>query len=320
MQDASLEHDLEDDLEGADTTDPLIPAPPENLERDALPMRLAKRLSLSTTLSNREARRASHRGQVLVRAPSQAAPEALGLGELVYPDDEVFVEGQRVEARAPTGAWVFHKPFGVVTTTHEPGGRPCLTPWLERLPPGTFAVGRLDRETTGLLLFTDDGDLAYMLLKPRFHVPKEYHLQTRGRVAADDPRLAALLAGVDLHDGPARALALRVCAYGPGWTHLRMVIDEGRNRQVRRMSRHVNLYLEHLHRARLGPLRLDGLPAGDVRSLTPDAYDDLWDAVGGRAAFALGVWRALWRRHLRLDAAGTPDARLGAFLEGLAAH
>lgn len=291
-----------------------IPPAPENLTRHALPMRLAKRLSLSTTLSNREARRLSHRDQIMVRAPEQPHPAPLGLGELVYPDDEVFVEGVRVEPRPPTGAWVFHKPFGVVTTTHEPGGRPCLTPWLEQLPPGTFAVGRLDRETTGLLLLTDDGDLAYMLLKPRFHVPKEYHLQTQGHVTPDDPRLAALREGVELHDGPARALRLRVCAYGPGWSHLRMVIDEGRNRQVRRMSRHVNLYLEHLHRARLGPLRLDGLPAGQVRALTPHAYDALWDAVGGRAAFAEGVWQALWRRHLRLDAAGTPDARLGRFL------
>ena len=180
-----------------------------------------------------------------------------------------------------------------------------------------FPVGRLDRDTTGLLLLTDDGDLAYMLLKPLFHVDKEYWLRLRGQVERGDTRLEALRHGLDLGDGrhDARALDVRVCAGGATWTGARMVLDEGRYRQIRRMCRAAKFYLDHLHRVRVGPVRLGAIGPGQVRALTEGEIEALWTACGGRDLARTRAIEALRRGAQRAHEAGQPRARVERWLE-----
>jgi pseudouridine synthase len=271
-----------------------------------LPSRLDKLLREALGGSRDDWRAAIDAGRV--RVNGEAARDGF-----VLPADVVEVDGVAVHALSPTGVVMWHKPEGLVSTRRDPDGRPDLGALLSALPPRYFHVGRLDMDTTGLLLATDDGDLAHMLLHPRHHLPKTYHLQVTGPLAPDDPRLALLVAGVTLRDGPARALSLEVIDPGPVST-LALTIDEGRNRIVRRMARQVRLDLLTLHRVRMGPVVLD-VPPLVHRPLRPDEYDELWHAVGGRAAYREAQVAALARHAGLRREGGQPDLRLEAWLD-----
>lgn len=203
------------------------------------------------------------------------------LGARVDPlTDTVEVDGRVVTlASAPTYL-VLNKPAGYVTTMSDPQGRPTVADLVPRDPAGLFPVGRLDRETTGLLLFTTDGDLAHKLLHPRFHVEKTYRASVEGRPARET--LAALSSGVELEDGVTAPARVRMVEAGPS-AEMEIAIREGRKRQVRRMLAAVGHPVISLHRTSFGPLVLGDLAPGEHRHLGPEEVSALKRTTeGGR--------------------------------------
>jgi len=176
--------------------------------------------------------------------------------------------------------WLLNKGRGVVSTAVDPQGRRTV---VDCVPAGVrvFPVGRLDRDTTGVLVLTNDGELAYRLLHPRYNVEKTYEVVAGGRVSEGAVR--RLRAGVELDDGPTGAAAVRVLSRGGQVTELEIVIHEGRNRQVRRMLEAVGHPVLRLHRSRVDGLTDAGLELGRSRRLTPAEVAGL-RAAGGLAA------------------------------------
>jgi 23S rRNA pseudouridine2605 synthase len=201
------------------------------------------------------------------------------LGDRVDPAvDRVQVDGVPVPLNPAIHSFAFNKPAGVVTTTRDPQGRTDLGGFLPAVT-GVVPVGRLDRETEGLLLLTNDGELANRLTHPRFGVEKEYLAEVD--VVPTRRHIARLLEGVDLDDGPARALAARVTARSGYRAAVTVVMGEGRKREVRRLLDSVGLPVTRLVRVRVGPIRLGKLPPGQVRELVLDEIRALY-AVTGR--------------------------------------
>lgn len=189
------------------------------------------------------------------------------LGTRVRPGrDEVLVDGVRV--RPGPVRWVMlNKPAGFLTTRRDDRGRDTVYDLLPARLRGLAYVGRLDQATEGLLLFTNDGNVAHRLAHPRHRVEREY----RAWVAGTPSRrtLRRLVAGVKLEDGPARALRARVRAHEPPRSVLELVLTEGRKREVRRMCRAIGHPAQRLERVRFGPIELAGLARGRWRELTP---------------------------------------------------
>ena len=284
-----------------------------------IPRRLDKYLADATPLSRRQIKRAWEADRVHVELP-QDVPLNDGdhrLWSLIFGDDRVFLDGEAVTIEPARQYFALHKPAGILSTTSNPQGRPCLAPYLADLPAAVFPVGRLDEPTTGFLLITDDGDLCFCLLRPRFHVEKEYHLSLAHPLTDDDERLDALREGIDIGDNkpPAVALETSVVHSSHSTSLLSVVVDEGRHRMVRRMARRAGLHLEHLHRPRIGPIELGEIPPGEIRRLTDGEVDHLWDACGGRAAARKRQIAALKRQATRWREEGQPHLRLEAWLE-----
>jgi len=200
------------------------------------------------------------------------------LGSRVDPScDRVAVDGVPV---SPDGSDIYlmlNKPGGYLTTMDDPQGRPCVAQLMPmEQHPGLFPVGRLDFDTTGLLLLTTDGDLAYQLLHPRFHVEKRYEARVDGRLF--DVELEPLRRGITLDDGPCKPARVEVLEEGPT-TRVACTISEGRKRQVKRMFKAIGHPVLELHRASFGPLQLGELPLGKWRSLTDNEVKALRLAV-----------------------------------------
>ncbi len=187
--------------------------------------------------------------------------------------DEVRLDGRRVDLQARTRVLLFHKPAGVVTSASDPEGQGTVFERLHAVLPaelrafGWHAVGRLDRNTTGLLLFTNDERFVAHATRPETHLPKRYVAQVLGR--ADDAKLEPLRRGIELDDGPARPAQAVVRA--PDTVEL--TITEGRNHQVKRMLGAVGLPVRALHREAAGSLVLD-VPEGAYRELSADEIRD----------------------------------------------
>jgi len=189
------------------------------------------------------------------------------LGSKARPEDDIRVDGRPIELPAEHVYLMLNKPPGYVTTRDDPHGRRTVMD----LVPGdvrgrVFPVGRLDRDTTGLLLLTDDGELTQRLTHPGHHVPKEYLADVEG--TPPESRLRALRSGVELDDGPTQPAEVILVATGGGESRLRITITEGRNRQVRRMCEAIGHPVRRLKRMAMGPLRLGELSLGEVRTLT----------------------------------------------------
>lgn len=200
------------------------------------------------------------------------------LGTRAGPDDDIRVDGRRI--RLPVGHvyLMLNKPPGYVTTRHDPQGRPTV---MDLIPPQlrrrVFPVGRLDHETAGLLLFTDDGDLAQRLTHPRYHVPREYVADVEGTPAERD--LRRLRGGIQLQDGRAQPAEAMLLHSGEGESRLRIILHEGRNRQVRRMCEAIGHPVRRLKRVALGPAHLGEMSLGEVRHLRPGEVMALRQAV-----------------------------------------
>jgi 23S rRNA pseudouridine2605 synthase len=187
--------------------------------------------------------------------------------------DEVQVDGQTVRPPAAHVYLLLHKPAGVVTTASDPQGRQTV---LDLLPPTLqqqrlFPVGRLDLESEGLLLLTNDGAFALRLTHPRYEQEKEYHALVRGRPTSEalEPlRRGLLLPGETRSTSPAQARLLRTLGNGTSWVSV--TLHEGRKRQVRRMLAAIEYPVLRLIRVRVGPLRLGDLPPGQWRALSAE--------------------------------------------------
>jgi 23S rRNA pseudouridine2605 synthase len=186
--------------------------------------------------------------------------------------DEVRVDGSPVGEEARE-VWAVNKPVGVVSTAREPGSRPAVVELVDSVA-RLYPVGRLDADSTGLLLLTNDGELANRLTHPRFEVEKAYRVELKRPPSEEDLRLLA--DGVELDDGPTAPARLRRL----GEREIEIVLREGRNRQVRRMAEAVGNAVVALCRVRFGPIELGALPSGQARRLGEDEIARLWeDAV-----------------------------------------
>jgi 23S rRNA pseudouridine2605 synthase len=208
------------------------------------------------------------------------------LGDRAGPDDRIEVDGRPVGARRLAAAErfviLYNKPEGELVTRHDPEGRKTVFDRLPRLPSGRWiAVGRLDVNSAGLLLLTNDGELANRLMHPRASIEREYAVRVNGEVTADMVR--QLVTGVELDDGPARFEDV-VESGGQGsnrWFHL--VIMEGRRREVRRLWEAVGATVSRLKRVRYGPIILDSrIKSGQWRELEREEQQALLQSVGLR--------------------------------------
>ena len=217
---------------------------------------------------------ASRRGaDELIRAGRVRVNGAPGeLNTIVGKHDVVEVDGVRVLPQ-PLAHLLLHKPAGVVTTARDPQGRRTVVD-LVPTEPRVVPVGRLDADTTGALLLTNDGDLAHRLAHPRYGVPKVYEADVEGSPSAD--ALARLRRGIELDDG--RTAPADVRRLGPH--RIELTLHEGRKHQVKRMCEAVGHPVTRLHRARYAGLDLAGLGAGEWRTLTSGEVAELRRSFG----------------------------------------
>jgi 23S rRNA pseudouridine2605 synthase len=191
---------------------------------------------------------------------------------VVLERDVVELDGEAVTI--PSEVWLaFHKPVGVLTTRRDPHGGRTVYDVLPKEHASLRYVGRLDRDAEGLLLLTNDGEAAHRLQHPSNEIEREYRIEAAGRVGRE--ALKALLDGVDLEDGPARARRVELVAAGPVRSTLDLVLTEGRKREVRRMLSAVGHPVLKLRRTRFGPIRLRDLAPGAWRPLTPSEVEAL---------------------------------------------
>lgn len=200
------------------------------------------------------------------------------LGARVQPQtDRIAVDGRPISVVVEHVVYMLNKPAGVVTTMSDDRGRPCVGDLVRHHPQRLFHVGRLDEDTEGLLLLTNDGDLAHRLMHPSHGVQKTYVAQVQGRVT--EAVVRELTSGVELGDGWARADGASVKAAYDRWSVLEIVLHEGRKRIVRRMCKAVGHPVEHLTRIKLGGLKLGDLPLGEMRELTASELDNLIKSI-----------------------------------------
>jgi 23S rRNA pseudouridine2605 synthase len=200
------------------------------------------------------------------------------LGTKVDPRTAVIrVDGKRLPPVSENVYLVLNKPRGVVSTMSDPHGRRHLGDLVADRPERLFHVGRLDTDTSGLILLTNDGDFAHRMAHPSYEVDKTYVAEVRGTVW---PKvLKQLRAGVTLEDGPVEVSRVRVMQQGEGRTMLELVIHEGRNRIVRRLLDHVGHPVTRLTRTQIGPVKLGNLAPGEMRDLTAQELGTLLDAA-----------------------------------------
>jgi pseudouridine synthase len=189
----------------------------------------------------------------------------------------VRVDGERIPLRTGTAYFAVNKPLGMVSTMSDPEGRPCLGDLVADRSERLFHVGRLDVETEGLILLTNDGDLAHRLSHPSFEVPKIYRAVVTGQVPRDLGR--RLKAGVELDDGMVTVDGFRVVDQTGQQSQLELTIHVGRNRVVRRLMDEVGYPVRRLMRLQFGPIRLGRLKPGGVRHLTRHEVGALLDLV-----------------------------------------
>ena len=201
------------------------------------------------------------------------------LGVRINPDTAtVHVDGSRVQLDASRVSLAFNKPLGVVSTMSDDLGRPCVGDFVSNRKERLFHVGRLDADTEGLLLLTNDGDLAHRLQHPSFGVLKTYLAQIPGPVPRDLGKL--LRAGIELEDGPVKVDSFKLVDSAPGKALVEIQLHEGRKHVVRRMLDAVGHPVITLVRTDVGPIKLGDLRSGRMRALNRPEIGQLYSAAG----------------------------------------
>ena len=192
--------------------------------------------------------------------------------------DVVRVDDMRINTGTSRTYLALNKPRGMVTAMTDPEGRPTVGDLVEQRTDRVFHVGRLDADSEGLLLLTNDGELSHRLTHPSYEVPKTYLAEVLGPVARDVGR--RLKAGVELEDGPARVDEFRLVSSSGNRVMLELVLHDGRKHIVRRMLEEVGHPVQRLVRTSVGPVQLGIQRAGKIRVLTPQELSALFKAVG----------------------------------------
>lgn len=234
-------------------------------------IRLNRFLALSGLCSRRSADRLIAGGRVTVNGHT-----CTELSTRIDPEnDSVALDGRRLMPREGLIYIALNKPRGYITTMRDERGRKCVKDLIRGLNERVFPVGRLDKESEGLLLFTNDGITAHRLMHPSFGVRKVY------RVTLDrepiQSELERLTEGVELDDGPARALKAKLVS--PGGRVVELVVEEGRKREIRRIFKEIGIGVLRLRRTRFGPVALGSLRAGSWRSLKEQEISGILDSV-----------------------------------------
>ena len=225
------------------------------------PQRLQKLIAAAGICSRRQAESLIETGRVTVNGRTAM------LGEQADPlKDAILVDGRPLQRPEAACYLLMHKPVGVVTTLSDPDGRAVVTDLLRDLPVRVYPVGRLDLTTSGLLLLTNDGELANRLAHPSHEVAKTYLVRVRGQLTPATIR--RLEEGVELEDGPTAPAKVSNVRSGGGHAWFELTLHEGRNRQVRRMCAVLGLPVSRLMRIRYAFLTLDGLAPGQYRHLS----------------------------------------------------
>lgn len=236
--------------------------------------RLQKFMAEAGVASRRACEEMIRQGRVTVNG------ETASLGRSVEPEqDRVELDGKPVQKEQRRTVILLYKPRGVVSTSSDPEGRRTVQDYFREIPERLYNVGRLDLNSEGLLLMTNDGALANRLTHPRYGVEKTYYAVCDGRLTASEA--AKLTNGIELEDGvtaPARVDAVRTTQRGD--TSFLITIHEGRNRQIRRMLEAVGHRTLRLKRERFGPLSLGTLAPGEWRKLSDEEIKKLENALG----------------------------------------
>ena len=255
------------------------------------PVRIQKILSESGVMSRRKAEDYIEKGKVTVNGRKAV------IGQKIDPvRDIIAVEGVRVDTRQHQKKiyLALHKPRGYVTTMSDEMDRRCVAQLVQDAPGRVYPIGRLDRNSEGLLLLTNDGDFANQIMHPRYHIPKCYRVTVRPDIS--DEQAMRLAEGVEL-DGQRTAPAqVTVLSKEPGRVVVQIVITEWRNRQIRRMCEAVGLEVARLKRISIGPVRLGMLPPGKWRMLTQPELSALQSAMQrGRDLDGKGRKQVCWK-------------------------
>jgi len=231
--------------------------------------RIQKILSRAGVSSRREAERLIVEGRVMVNG---RVVDTLGV-KADLSKDHIRVDGRMIARPEPHITLLLNKPRNYLSTVKDPLGRPTVMELLKKVKGRVYPVGRLDFDGEGLLLLTNDGDLAYRLSHPKFSIPRTYEVKVEG--IPGEKELKRLKKGVMLEDGMARAVSIRPLGRGEKNSWLRVVVTEGRNHLVKRMFLAISHPVLKLKRVQLGPLHLANLGPGEFRYLTPEEIETL---------------------------------------------
>ena len=228
--------------------------------------RLNKALAAAGVGSRRHCDDLIAAGRVFINGQRVVEP-----GRRVEEGDRLAVDGKAVEPEKLV-YWAVHKPRGVLCTNHDPSGRPLATDLIPHVDQRVYTVGRLDEDSEGLLLLTNDGPMALRLTHPRYGIEKTYRVQVAG--SPDRKDIDRLLEGVWLSDGPVKAKRVRRLKSQGQSAWLEIVLSEGKNREIRRMLAQLGHKVMRILRIAIGPLKLDRLPAGKARRVSRE--EELW--------------------------------------------
>lgn len=242
-------------------------------------VRLQKLLSERGVASRRKAEELIAGGHVKVNG------HIASLGDKVDDrKDVVLVRGKRI-ADAPEPVYIaLHKPRGYITTVQDEQGRKCVTELVENVGTRVYPIGRLDRESEGLLLLTNDGDFADAVMHPSHHIPKLYRVTLRSPMS--DEQKYRFESGIPLDGRTTAPAEVRIISSAPDRCVIEVVLHEGRNRQIRRMCEELGLEVIRLRRNAIGTVKLGMLPTGSWRHLTPREVRDLVVATGSTKKIA----------------------------------
>ena len=237
-------------------------------------IRIQKIMSDSGVCSRRKAEEYISEGRVKVNGrPCKLGDKALAGKDIITLDGEkIYVAKKRQLYYI-----MLHKPRGYVTTMSDELDRKCVTELITKVPERVYPIGRLDKNSEGLLLFTNDGNFANDIMHPSRHVAKTYRVTVRPDI--NDEQLIKLASGVEIDGKMTQGCSVVVLDKQPGRVVLQMAIHEGRNRQIRKMCEAVGLEVARLKRTAIGPIKLGMLKPGEYRELKPDELRALRNAI-----------------------------------------
>jgi len=240
----------------------------EEIEESMVLERVQKILAKAGIASRREAEKIILEGRVTVNG------KVIQLGAKADPEkDHIKVDGKRIPRPEPKITLVLNKPRGYLSTVKDPKGRPTVMDLLGKIKWRLYPLGRLDFDAEGLLLLTNDGEIAYHLSHPKFLIPRTYWVKVQG--VPGERKLDLLKKGIRLEDGLAKAQSVQILREREKNSWIQITVTEGRNHLVKRLFAAIGHPVLKLKRVEYGPIRLGNLPVGHFRFLTPEEVDHL---------------------------------------------